>query len=228
MKLLPLFLLLAAWANAAEPVQLPLEVGTLTMRDGKVYENAKVIGQDAVGVKITHAGGTARIPFEKLPKALSDRFPRDNAAAKKQREAEAKAETAHDKAVAKADVEEAGEKNTPLENLPDAAGDNHAKITALEAYVRRMEVGIESARIEADNARQRASAMRADANYTVTTTGSDGYVQTYQRTNNSKLTKANFYDRQARNAEAKITQAQSLITGANEKIDLLERAAKGK
>ena len=87
MKFLPACLiLLAACASAVEPVVLPLDVGTLTMRDGKVYESVKVIGQDAVGVKISHAGGTARIPFEKLPKDLAARFPRDHAAAKEQLE----------------------------------------------------------------------------------------------------------------------------------------------
>lgn len=233
--LLPLFLL-AACAMAAEPVQLPLDVGTLKMTDGRLYEGVKVVGQDAVGLKITHEGGTARIPFEKLPKSLADRFPRDPEAAKKQKEEEAKAEAAHERAMEKAVpadkkgtadkgsiADEGDENGGSVEKEPELSGDAKAKIAALKTYVARLEKGITEAQGEVDKSRQRASDLRADANYAIVTTYSDGTVTRDDRTNNSKLAKARYHDNRARNYETKIKEAQALIDAAKAKLGKLEK-----
>ena len=95
------WLLLATAAAAVEPVKLPLDVGTLKTRDGKVFESAKITGSDAVGVKVTHAGGVARLEYARLPKDLAAKFPRDRDAAKELLEKEAKDDAANDKAVVK-------------------------------------------------------------------------------------------------------------------------------
>lgn len=234
MKFLPACLiLLTACASAAEPVVLPLEVGTLTMRDGKVYEGVKVIGQDAVGVKISHAGGTARIPFEKLPKDLANRFPRDQAAAKEQLAKEAKAEAVHersvDKAVAKQKAEdEAEDKSSPLEGVPDEKGDTPAKIASLEAYILRLEQGIVQTRMEVSEAHRRAQEYRNSAQTAVSQVDSQGnrtYVDTY---NSSRAKRAEFQERKADREELKIKQAESLIGVARSKISLLEASLKDK
>jgi hypothetical protein len=237
MKFLPVLFCLATSALAAEPVppaapaapakpaeavELPLEVGTLTMTDGRVYEGVKVVGQDAVGLKITHAGGTARLPFEKLPKALAARFPRDPEAAKKQKEAEAKAEAAHDRAVDKALADEGDEKASPLEKAPEMTGDNKAKIASLEGYIERLQRGIDEAQLEVEKSRQRAADLRADAYYTVTTRDSQGVVQVHNRTNGSKLNKARYHDNRAKNYESKINEAQRLIQSTRSSIERLQ------
>jgi hypothetical protein len=223
MNLLPtcLFLLIAC-AGAVEPVQLPLEVGTLKMRDGKVYEGAKIIGQDAVGVKVMHTGGTARIAYEKLPKDLAARFPRDNQAAKKLLD-----DRTVDKALAKEAEEEKvneAEENSPLEGLPDAQGDNPAKILVLESYISRLASGVADAKAKVTDARARAAGYRQAASTVVTRQDSMGNIYTVDSGNSSKLRKANYHDRRADKQEAKIRQAEHLIASARAKIDLLEKA----
>jgi len=228
MKLVPLcYLLLATWAGAAEPVQLPLDVGTLKMRDGKVYEGVKIVGQDAVGVKITHAGGTARLPFVRLPKDLTDRFTRDHAAAREQLEKEARAAATHgkavDKAVAKQESEDETEPPTAVEGMPDPKGDPTAKIAALRGYIERLESGIENARAEAVHAQERANSYRAAA-YTQVATTTETSVIYQNRTNQSKLRRAEFQERRARNLDERIREANSLIEGARTKIRTLEKS----
>jgi hypothetical protein len=230
MRLLPVLLSLVTYAYAAEPVELPLAIGTLKLRDGSTYENAKVVGQDAVGLKIMHDGGSARLPFAKLPKELAARFPRDAEAAKKQLEKEAKEATAHERTVDKAmakqkaedEVDEVEAKDTPWEKAPEAEGNNLAKIAALEAYIRRMENGIDKAKEDADKATRRAANYRATATRTYTTTDSQGQVYTETRQNNAKHHRADSLDRRARSLGAKIREAEILIQSARERIKRLE------
>ncbi|WAC21052.1 hypothetical protein OVA24_06605 [Luteolibacter sp. SL250] len=106
-------LLLAATLAAlpAAAVELPMDLGTLTTRDNKVYENAKIIGSDAVGVKVTHDAGTARVPFNRLPRELAEKFEVKPGAAAEQLRKEKEDAAAHDRetarAMAKADREAA-------------------------------------------------------------------------------------------------------------------------
>ena len=91
--------LFAGVAWAVEPLKLPMDVGTLKTRDGKVLEGAKIIGHDAVGVKVIHSSGTARLAFDRLPAELAARFPRDPNAAKEQLAKEARQDAQHAAAV---------------------------------------------------------------------------------------------------------------------------------
>ena len=232
MRLLPILLSLMTCAYAAAPVEFPLVIGTLKLRDGSTYENAKVVGQDAVGLKIMHDGGTARLPFAKLPKELADRFPRDSKAAKEQLEKEAKEATAHertvDKAVAKQkteDEEEIDEKDSPWEKAPEGEGGNLAKIAALEAYIRRMEHGIDKAKGDALRATQRAATYRETATQTVTSVDSQGQVYTESRQNAAKYRRADSLERRARILDAKVREAGILIESARERIKRLETPA---
>lgn len=140
------WLLLAATATAIEPVKLPLDVGTLKTRDGKIFEGAKVTGHDAVGVKIIHSGGVARVEYARLPKDLAERFPRDREAAKEQLDKEAKDEAANDRTmIKKVPATKSGTSQQAkggVEKAPELTGDPEARISALEAYVRRLEDGI--------------------------------------------------------------------------------------
>ncbi|WP_265594515.1 hypothetical protein [Haloferula sp. BvORR071] len=226
-----LLFLTAAWAAAVEPAKLPLEVGTLTLRGGKVYEGVTITGQDAVGIKITHSGGTARVPFENLPQAIADRFPHGTAEdAEKQKEAEAKADDAHrrttpDKAPdANGDGTADSDNDKPLEKAPELKGDNQAKIASLKAYIQRMERGITDARNEIQKSQERASKLRSDAEVIVTVTDSTGRSTTSTNTNRSKLNKAEYYDKRAKRFQDQIRQAELLIQGTRSQIAILERA----
>lgn len=215
-------------ALAAEPVQLPLAIGTLKLRDGSVYEEAKVVGQDAVGLKIMHAGGTARLPYVKLPKELADRFPRDAKAAKEQLEKEAKEANAHersvDKAVSKQKAEEvADEGDLPSwEKAPDPEGNPLVKIAALNAYIGCLENGIEKARENAARNRERAIDARGKATVHSTRTDSTGQIYSEVRTSQAKLRRADTLERRARDLEQRCRDAEKLIDLTQQRIKELE------
>jgi len=110
--------------HAAEPVALPLELGTLTTvgTGSRTYDGVTIVGKDAVGIKINHEGGTSRIAFEKLPADLRERFSVDPEAAKAQLRAEAEKNAAHDRAV-EAGLRAAGEPGTKPEGMPTTLPD---------------------------------------------------------------------------------------------------------
>lgn len=62
---------------AEEPKEWPL----LTTTKGKEYHNAKLTAVEPSGIKITHADGLARIPFEQLPDDIRSTFKVDPAQA---------------------------------------------------------------------------------------------------------------------------------------------------
>lgn len=228
MKILPICLALIGCALAAEPVQLPLAIGTLKLRDGSVYEEAKVVGQDAVGLKIMHAGGTARLPYVKLPKELADRFPRDAKAAKEQLDKEAKEANAHersvDKAVSKQKAEEeADDAELPFwEKEPDIEGNPLVKIAPLNAYIGRLENGIEKAREDAARNRERAIDARAKSTIHVTRTDSSGQIYSETRTSQAKLRRAETLERRARDLDRRCRDAEKLIELTQQRIKELE------
>lgn len=76
-----------------------MDLGTLTTRDHKVYENAKIVGVDALGVKVAHDAGSARVPFVRLPRELADQFQVKPGAAAAQRRKEAELAYTHEREV---------------------------------------------------------------------------------------------------------------------------------
>lgn len=139
---LPCLFACAAGAALAAEVKLPMELGTLTTRDNKVYENAKIVGKDAIGVKVAHDAGTARIPYVRLPRELADQFQVNPGAAAEQLRKEAKNAAAHDQAVAAAmaEAEANAIENPSPQDLSDpaklkAALPEHMRSTAFEAML---------------------------------------------------------------------------------------------
>ena len=51
----------------------------ITTRDGTTYHNAKVTGVDPDGIRVTHASGVAKLPFEDLPDTLQKQYHYDAA-----------------------------------------------------------------------------------------------------------------------------------------------------
>ncbi|RYD60269.1 MAG: hypothetical protein EOP83_19785 [Verrucomicrobiaceae bacterium] len=232
------WLLLAATASAAEPIKLPLDVGTLKTRDGKVYEGAKVTGSDAVGLKITHAGGLARVEYARLPKDLAAKFPRDREAAKEQLAREAKDEAAHDRAVDKAIVEKKtpGEKtpagdadsdssdtaDTAVEAKPVLKGDPEVKIAALNGYISRLEDGIVKANNTVMDANAKASKYASTATTSVTRSNGYGDSTTRDVVNQTRLNRAAFQRKRAEREQQKIVEAQRLIEDAKSQVETLK------
>lgn len=232
----------AAWA--VEPLKLPMDVGTLKTRDGKVLEGAKIVGHDAVGVKVIHSSGTARLTYDRLPRELAARFPRDPDAAKRQLEKEARQDAEHEAAVndalkpkeEPADEAEADEAETdagqpaeeeiaPVEQEVKLEGSAQAKIAALEAYIARLEKGIAEETAAADELQKKADKHREAGKITVTEVGPNGRVYDREDVNSSRDSRARFYEKRKEKHTKKIEEAKKLIQSARFKISSLQRSA---
>jgi hypothetical protein len=236
---LGLFVLFAGAAWAVEPLKLPMDVGTLKTRDGKVLEGAKIVGHDSVGVKVVHSSGTARLPYDRLPRELAARFPRDPAAAKRQLEKEARQDAEHEAAVndalkpkeepadeAEADAGEPVEEEiAPLEQEVKLEGSAQTKITALEAYIARLEKGIAEETAAADELQQKANKHREAGKIIVTEVGRNGRTYDREDVNSSRDSRARFYEKRKEKHTKKIEEAKKLIQSARSKIFSLQRSA---
>lgn len=92
------FLLSAALGLSGETVQWPISMDSLKTRL-RTYEGVKITGADAVGIRITHEGGTARIPYRVLEPEMAARFGGDTREAEEQEKAEAAAQDAYHQAM---------------------------------------------------------------------------------------------------------------------------------
>ena len=239
-----LVVLLAGVAWAVEPLTLPMEVGTLRTRDGKVFEGAKITGHDAVGVKVVHASGTARLAFDRLQPELAARFPRDPGAVKQQLEKEARQNAGPQAPVtdpvkpipptpktnpaeeAAADADEpADEEIAPVEQEVKLEGDTPAKIAALEAYIARLEKGIVEETAAADELQQKADKHKEAGKGTVTEMGRNGKYYDREIINPTRLSRARFYENRKKKHEDKIAEAKKLIESARWKLLSLRRSA---
>lgn len=237
-----LVVLFAGVAWAVEPLKLPMDVGTLKTRDGKVLEGAKIVGHDAVGVKVIHSSGTARLTYDRLPRELAARFPRDPDAAKRQLEKEARQDAEHEAAVndalkpqtepadeAEADAGEPVEEEiAPVEEEVKLEGSAQTKIAALEAYIARLEKGIAEETAEADELQQKANKHREAGKITVTEVGPNGKTYDREDVNSSRLSRALFYEKRKEKHTKKIEEAKKLIQSARFKIVQLQRSAGAK
>lgn len=236
---LGLIVLFTGVAWAVEPLKLPMDVGTLKTRDGKVLEGARIVGHDAVGVKVIHSSGTARLTFDRLPPELAARFPRDPDAAKKQLEKEARQDAEHEAVVndafkpkaepadeAEADAgQPAEEEIAPVEKEVKLEGDAQTKVTALEAYIGRLEKVIAEETAAADELQQKADKHREGGKGIVTEVGRNGQPYDREIVNPSRMSRALFYERRKEKHTKKIDEAKKLIQSARLKIYSLQRSA---
>jgi len=151
------FVVLVAALQAAEPVVFPMELGTLkTLGPGSgTYEKVRIVGRDAVGIKITHEGGTSRIAYERLPVDLRRQFTVDPAAAKAQLRAEAEHDAAHDQAVKEG--YERAEAEAEIKRIEEEWGTLDDED---EAFIKKMDEKKEPA-IPGRNRAERILAMRS-------------------------------------------------------------------
>ena len=219
---------------AAEPVVLPLDLGTFKTLDNKVYEEAKVIGSDAVGIKIMHAGGTARIIYDRLPRDLAAKFEVKPEAAREQLEKEAAAAAAHEREMKIALKEEKkpgaedgkpvsieGEEEEesvwgPEELLVPSSVVAAERIRMIEAYIVRVNKQI--AEMEKDVERRRARAAKVDANagYDVNV-NYDTRVATYAK-NRSSVNRRDHILRMAAKQGEKLDEARKRVKEAELEI----------
>lgn len=225
----------------AEPVALPLELGTFRTLDNKVYEGTKVIGKDAVGIRIMHEGGTARIPYGRLPKDLAEKFEMDPEAAKAQLAKEAAEGVAHEREAEMAlknrkrevnseegeeDVfadEEDGEPEMTVEKLPELSDKEAvARILALQQYVSRMEANVTKAEKEIEYRVVRAwKVQRRTRDKIETKTDPDRFKSKYQL-DYMEMTHDEFVRRIAGKQQAKVNEGKELIRQAQAEIRRLK------
>lgn len=214
--------LTTAGALAQDHVELPLVVGHLATRDGKVYEGATIVGEDEVGVKVQHDGGTARVLYSKLPEELARKFAASAAEgkalleenARKQKEA-ADARREQEKEIPEKGGYIPGPPRVTVVEAPlKLDEETEARIAALQAYISKLKKGVIEATAAMDKDHRRAAELRASANMTFY--DSDGHSVTTQ--NPSKMSKATYYDNQAGREGTKIAEAQRLIAETEQKI----------
>ncbi len=134
---------------AAEPIAYPIEVGVLKA-GVRTYEQVKIVGADAIGVKVVHASGTARVPFDQLPDDLRARFNHDRNAAKEQVKAEVESGKAYERQLAESRISvslreggmsESGAAIPPKRSQADVMRDT-IRAEQLQAYIFRLRSGI--------------------------------------------------------------------------------------
>jgi len=74
--------------------------GDITTRDGIIYKKTEVTAVENDGIRISHADGVAKIPFEKLPADLQQKYHYDPAKVAAYRKSIADAKQAADRKVA--------------------------------------------------------------------------------------------------------------------------------
>ena len=217
-----------ALALASSAVELPMELDELKVRTGRTYEKVKITSADAIGVKIVHSAGTARISYSLLPPELTSKFDYDRKAAAEQRKAEQAREARFEREVARelgekqdgveelAEEESAGE----LEKLAELDARNSRSVASIEGYIRRLERGIENGQSEVADCRRRAADCRTKAQPRVVY-ADDGTIF-YTRPSTLKLSRADYWDRKAERINVKIRQAEDLIREAKAKIVVLQ------
>lgn len=226
--------LLPLWVSAAlaaPPLVLPQAIGTLRTKDGRTFEKVTVLSQDAVGVKIVHAGGTARIGFERLPEELAKHFHYNPEAAEAQKRQEAARDEAHraepeqkPKPQPEPETPEAEGDATadadspPLEKEPALTGKAAARIAELEAYIRRLQAGIAKTEQEVAELKGKEEKYRKEAD-TVTVEIVDAVTrETVASARKRSMTKSIYYRNRAEKEGKKIAEARRLVAAAQAKI----------
>ena len=204
---------------AAEPVSLPLELGTVTIAT-KTYEDAKIVSADAVGVKIMHASGTGRIPYEKLPYELASKFPRDEEAAKEQADREAAAVAAYEQQVELVALKKQEREEEELER--NGGRPRMSKMDAviagqramqLQEYVTYLKMGIANAQGEVEKRMIRAQRAESRRSY---------YYYGYY--SNRGASRGDTIRLMAVKYKVQIAQAKILIDRAEDELARLEGA----
>lgn len=220
-----------AVAGAAYAVELPMDLGTLTTLDNRVYEKAKVVGSDAVGIKISHEAGSARIPFDRLPRDLASKFKVDPEAAAEQRKREEAEMLAHEKEaeaalrsqkaepdgapkpVVAVDGEEDEEPVVKVEELKPAGSTSESdRVAYLQGFIRQTTAQILEIEQDLERRERRIESIRRSMN-----SESGGAYR------NSKANKLSYVENSARKQRENMRRLKEMIAMAKDEIWNIER-----
>ena len=229
------------WMSLAALPAEPLKFDTLTTTDGKTYQKVEVVSQDAIGIKINHDGGIARLAFEKLPEELQKHFGYDPAKAAAQQTEEAQQERQHQQQMDRELLRKQQEQRKPPpptgtpavgspESGPGAADDtpatttdfdleappDEAELSKLEAYIIGMKVKMDAAQQEI-TALQAKAAIEAAKMKTIRQIDSRGNQTFYTIPDKSAQFRAKSLTRKAGELTKKIDHARHLVGVAEAK-----------
>lgn len=204
---------------------------SLATLDGRTYQKVEVIGHDAVGIKIKHEGGIARLPFEKLPKDLQSRFGYDPAKAaalrteENQRASDLQRQLDEDARRQKqVQPRPQVEPRDETDSNPDSGGEfdfesppGEAEIAKLEIYVIKMKGKIAAAQSEAADLDRKAT-MESFKMKEVRTVSPSGTVSIFSKPDKGAQFRLKSMRRRAEEIRRKIAQASILVKAAEAKI----------
>lgn len=128
------------------------ELESLETTDGKVYQNVSIREVTAVGMQIRHQAGQTRIPFERLPEDIQDRFQFDPKQKEQAIAAELERRRAHEQAVAKSNQQVAEQKQeqreaeqvAEMERKQRRAAQLRQQILSLDMQIKQLNIDIEN------------------------------------------------------------------------------------
>ena len=200
---------------------------SLKTRDGREYLKVEIIEQDDIGLKIRHDAGTARIPFERLPDDLRDKYHFDPKKAAAQKAMENKAQNQHDriqaaavapastKAVAAPAVTGSG---TDTEFAPAA---DDLELEKLEAYIVSMKLKVETAHQKSAELRVLAATERSRTRMVNRGTDRWGIPHTEMVDDKVGWAKAKRYEAEATAIDQQVAKARVMIGTAEAKYSRL-------
>jgi hypothetical protein len=200
---------------------------SLKTRDGREYLKVEIIEHDDIGLKIRHDAGTARIPFERLPDDLRDKYHFDPEKAAAQKAMENKAQNQHDRiqaaAVAPATTKAAAapaatESGTDTEFAPAA---DDLELEKLEAYIVSMKLKVETAHKKSADLKVLAATERARKRMVNKGTDRRGNPQSEMVDDKVGWAKAKKYEAEASAIDQQVAKARVMIGTAEAKYSRL-------
>jgi hypothetical protein len=215
----------------------PVKFDSVTTTDGKTYQKVEVVSQDAIGIKIKHEGGIARLAFDKLPEELQTRFGYDPAKAVAQQTEEIRQERQQQQQLNQELLRQQQEQRkqkpkTPAPGTPDSvpSGNDEAPTTGFdldtppdEAVLPKLGAYIISMKAKMESAQQEVTALQAKATMegmkmkTVRQIDSRGNETVYSIPDKSAQFRAKSLTRKAGELTKKIEQARQLVAAAEAK-----------
>jgi hypothetical protein len=217
----------------------PVKFDSIKTTDGKTYQKVEVVSQDAIGIKIKHEGGIARLGFDKLPEELQTRFGYDPAKAVAQQTEEIRQERQQQQQLNQELLRQQQEQRkqkpqpkTPAPGTPDSvpSGNDEAPTTGFdldtppdEAVLPKLGAYIISMKAKMESAQQEVTALQAKATMegmkmkTVRQIDSRGNETVYSIPDKSAQFRAKSLARKAGELTKKIEQARQFVTAAEAK-----------
>lgn len=218
------WILACGWLCATSAVAAPVEMAKLVTRDGREYQKVTIVGHDAIGIKIHHAGGMARLPFERLSDELQKKYQFDAAKAEQQKQAELQRIAEHEKAVAVQTQKVEIKRKVQVVQSSEAA--KKLEYEKLKEFVRGTPSKISAAQAKRNQLRSDAAMERSKTRLEIKTwKDSKGRMFNLRETKRDKsgYAKASRYEREAEELAEQIKRDTALLAKAKERLAVISK-----